>query len=35
MGAGTDTIVMNKRQLKDIVVQQREELKKKDRGIER
>lgn len=26
---------MNKRQLKEIVVQQREELKKKDRGIER
>ena len=35
MGAGTDTIVMNKRQLKEIVVQQREELKRKDRGIER
>ena len=26
---------MNKRQLKEIVVQQREELKRKDRGIER
>ena len=33
--AETDTPIINKRQLKEIVVQQREDLKRKDRGIKR
>ena len=33
--AGTDTPIMNKRQLKEIVIQQRKELKRKYMGIER